>query len=80
MTDYISLRQLKVGESLTVHHVRGEAEMKRRLEDLGVVEGTKIFCLGKSPLGDPRAYLIRSAVIALRNRDAETVLGTGGTP
>ena len=59
-----------------VENVGGESCMKRRLEDLGVVSGTRIVCLMRSPLGDPCAYLIRGAVIALRKKDAQNVVGT----
>ncbi len=74
-TESLALSQLKVGESLIVSAVGGESAMKRRLEDLGVVEGAQISCLMQSPLGDPRAYWICGAVIALRAKDAEHVTG-----
>ena len=74
-TESLTLNQLRVGERLTVGTVCGEDAMKRRLEDLGVVEGTRIACLMKSPLGDPTAYLIRGAVIALRAKDAQRIVG-----
>ena len=41
-----------------------------RLLDLGLIPGTRVVCQGHSPAGDPAAYLIRGAVIALRARDA----------
>lgn len=72
----LTLNQLRVGDWLTVENVRGEDSMKRRLEDLGVVSGTRICCLMRSPLGDPCAYRIRGAVIALRSKDAQKITGT----
>lgn len=48
--------------------------MRRRFLDIGLVEGTEVVCLGASPLGDPRAYAVRGAVIAIRAADAATVL------
>ena len=47
--------------------------MRRRLQDMGLIEGTKVECIGVSPLGDPAAYLIRGAVVALRKSDAEGI-------
>ena len=44
-----------------------------RFMDIGLVEGTLVECLRKSPAGDPKAYLIRGAVIAIRKEDAATV-------
>ena len=48
--------------------------MRRRLLDIGLIEGTRVECLGKSPLGDPSAYLIRGAVIALRKDDCKNII------
>ena len=47
--------------------------LKRRLQDLGLIENTKIKSVYKSPLNDPKAYLIRESVIALRNEDAKHI-------
>ena len=47
--------------------------MVQRLKDIGLTEGTRVDCLMRSPLGDPVAYLIRGAVIALRKEDSQNV-------
>ena len=47
--------------------------MRRRLQDIGLISGTRVECVGVSPLGDPAAYLIRGAVIALRREDSDGV-------
>lgn len=75
MPDRMDLAALKPGESLWVEQVGGELTMRRRLTDLGLIAGTKVTCLGKSPAGDPAAYLIRGTVIALRKGDAAAVGG-----
>lgn len=67
------LNTLRVGESGVVAGVAGETAMRRRLFDLGLVPGTPVTCTAVSPAGDPAAYLIRGAVIALRGRDAAGV-------
>jgi DtxR family Mn-dependent transcriptional regulator len=46
---------------------------RRRLLDLGVVPGTRITTEFASPGGDPAAYLIRGALIALRRTQAELI-------
>ncbi len=46
----------------------------RRLLDIGLTKGATVECIGKSPCGDPKAFLIRGAVIALRNDDAKKVI------
>ena len=50
--------------------VAGERAMRRRLMDMGLIPGTRVTCVAASPAGDPSAYLIRGAVVALRARDA----------
>ena len=44
--------------------------LRQRLLDLGFVEGARVKRLFAAPSGDPAAYLIREAVIALRASDA----------
>ena len=58
----------------TVARLETKGELRKRLMDIGLVDGTTIECVRKSPAGDPKAYLIRGAVIALRNEDAATVI------
>ena len=40
---------------------------------LGLIPGTRVTCQGRSPAGDPAAYLVRGTVVALRARDAAAV-------
>lgn len=47
--------------------------IRRRLLDLGIVSGTKITAILKSPSGDPTAFEIRGSVIALRKEDANLI-------
>ena len=68
------LYELSEGEQGKVQEVHGQDSMCTRLRDIGFTRGTLLTCLGKSPLGDPTAYLVRGAVIALRKEDAAKVL------
>ncbi len=70
----MQLSALAIGERGRVKSVNADGSIRRRLFDIGVIEGTEVMCLGRSPLGDPAAYLIRGAVIALREEDAGTIL------
>lgn len=77
-----SLDEIKPGESAVVTSLLVHGSMRRRLLDIGLVEGTRVQCVGVSPLGDPAAYLIRGAVIAIRSADSRDVLvgeGADGT-
>lgn len=69
-----SLCDLKVGECGTVVSVKSKGDILRRLLDIGVISGTRVKCVLKSPLGDPTAYLIRGAVMALRKEDCLDVM------
>ena len=59
-----------MGESARVEEIAAGPDMRRRLLDLGLIRGTRVTCIARSPWGDPAAYLVRGAVIALREQDA----------
>ena len=73
MCEALCLSALREGESAYVTEVNAEPAMDRRLTDLGLVRGTRVTCVLRSPAGDPCAYLIRGALIALRRADADGV-------
>ncbi len=70
MEEGTSLDKLFPGRRALVEEVAAQGAMRRRLQDLGFVPGAQVECLGKSPMGDPKAYRVRGAVVALRGRDA----------
>lgn len=69
-----TMADLLPGEKGTVRGLKAKSGMRRRLQDLGLIEGTKIACVGQSPLGDPRCFMIRGAAIAIREADCEAVV------
>ncbi|HOJ48578.1 MAG TPA: FeoA family protein [Bacillota bacterium] len=69
-----TLKDLEEGQTARVKKLLSEGGIRRRLLDIGLIEGTEVECLQKSPAGDPVAYLIRGAVIALRSEDSCKVL------
>lgn len=70
----VTLKDVKIGSSCIVLKINAEGSIRRRFLDLGIVPGTSITALNRSPSGDPVAYLIRCAVIAIRSEDAEKIL------
>lgn len=68
------LDQLKEGESAGVIKLYCLGSIRRRLQDMGLVSGSRVTSLGRSPLGDPAAYDICGAVLALRDDDAHNIL------
>jgi ferrous iron transport protein A len=70
----IPLDKLPVGRSGKVRKITALGNARRRMLDLGMIYDTTIESLRKSPAGDPVAYQIRGAVIALRSEEASKVL------
>ncbi len=69
----LSLSQIKPGEKVLIKSLCATGNMKRRFLDIGLVKNTLVECVGQSPLGDPKAYLIRGAIIAIRSNDADKI-------
>ncbi len=74
--DQIALNQLPIGKKAHVSQLISDGALRRRLLDLGIIDGTEIQPLYKSPSGNPIAYLIRGAVIALRTDVSDRILVT----
>lgn len=74
MKNVISLNKINIGDTAAVKKINTCGSLRRRLMDIGLIENTDIECVGKSPLGDPSAYLIRGAVIAIRAQDCADIL------
>lgn len=69
-----SLNDIHPGQRATVRSLLSSGSMRRRLLDIGLIENTDVECLGRSPGGDPTAFLIRGAVIAIRSEDCGNIL------
>ncbi len=63
----ISLNCLPIGKKASVTSLLTDGTSRRRMLDLGMIDGTEIEPLYQSPSGNPVAYLVRGAVIALRS-------------
>ena len=69
----MNLQDAKVDSVVKVIKIDGNNELRRRFLDLGIITGTKIKDLFESPLGDPRAYLIRGTVLAIREEEGAMI-------
>lgn len=74
MSKIPTLNELKQGQKARVMKVTSKGTIRRRLQDMGFIEGSLVECLQRSPLGDPTAYLIKGCVIALRAEDSANIL------
>ena len=73
MCEILTLSALPIGQSAYVTHIHAQPDMELHLTDLGLIPGTKVVCVAESPAGDPKAYLIRGTLIALRNSDGNGI-------
>ncbi len=71
---YCYLCDIAPGQSAVVCKLLSEGSMRRRLLDIGLINDTTVECVGQSPLGDPKAFLIRGAVIAIRSEDCRNII------
>ena len=69
----MTLDQIGVGLTSIVTNLHSVAAERRRLLDLGILPGTVIETVMRSPLGDPIAYRIRGSVVALRHEQARMI-------
>ncbi len=67
------LSNLQPGDSACIGADSSKCRLGRRLLELGAVAGTRVECVANSPFGGLSAYLIRGAVIALRDDDADEI-------
>lgn len=74
MTTILRLDRLPIGAHGVVLSVGAEGPVRRRLLDLGLVPGTVVKSIRRSLAGDPTAFGIRGAVIALRAQEGSKVL------
>jgi len=73
-TEIVSLAELSPGTDCRIVSLELKGLLRRRLQDLGIVPGTMIGCIRRGPSGEPTAYLVRGAMIALRKEDAGQIL------
>lgn len=66
----MNLYELPLNTVGVVNNLNCNGNIRRRLLDLGLVKGTKITPVFKSPSGDPTAYEIRKTLIAIRKEDS----------
>lgn len=69
-----SLKEIKLDESCVIDSVLADNDMRKRFLDIGLIDNTEVRCVGESPAGDPKAFLIRGAVIAIRLCDCEKII------
>ncbi|MBR4701487.1 MAG: ferrous iron transport protein A [Oscillospiraceae bacterium] len=68
-----TLRDAKIGETVTVVKIHGEGAVKRRIMDMGITKNVEIYVRKVAPLGDPVELTVRGYELSLRKADAEMI-------
>ena len=69
-----TLDKFKIGETGLIKMVHGEGRVRRRLFDMGVTPGAKVYLRKKAPLGDPMEVTLRGYELTLRADEAKLVV------
>lgn len=68
-----TLRDAKIGETVTVVKLHGEGAVRRRIMDMGITKRTSVYIRKVAPLGDPIEVTVRNYELSLRKADAEMI-------
>lgn len=68
-----TLKDVKVGETVTVTRLNGTGPVKRRIMDMGITKGVEIYVRKVAPLGDPMELNVRGYELSVRKADAEMI-------
>ena len=69
-----TLKEAKIGETVTVVKLTGEGPVKRRIMDMGLTKGTLVHEKKSAPLGDPIELTVRGYELSIRKAEAENVI------
>ena len=68
-----TLKEVAVGQTVTVKKLSGAGPVKRRIMDMGITKGVEVYVRKVSPLGDPVEVTVRGYELSLRRADAEMI-------
>ena len=68
-----TLRNAKIGQTVTVTRLNGEGALRRRIMDMGITKGTPIYVRKVAPRGDPVEVTVRGYELSIRKGDAESI-------
>lgn len=69
----MTLKEVKIGQTVKVTKLNGEGAVKRRIMDMGITKGVEVFVRKVAPLGDPIEITVRGYELSLRKEDAEKI-------
>ena len=69
----MTLREVNVGQTVTVKKLSGDGPVKRRIMGMGITKGVSVYVRKVAPLGDPVEVTVRGYELSLRKADAEMI-------
>ena len=74
MNEFETLDKININEECIVIDILFDNKFSQRMNDIGIIENSKIKVLFKSIFNDTTVYLIKDSIIAIRNNDAKKIL------
>ena len=68
-----TLKDIRVGDTVSVKKLHGEGAVKRRIMDMGITKGVTVYVRKVAPLGDPVEVNVRGYELSIRKADAEMI-------
>ena len=68
-----TLKDIRVGDTVSVKKLHGEGAVKRRIMDLGITKGVEVYVRKVAPRGDPVEINVRGYELSLRKADAQMI-------
>lgn len=68
-----TLKQAKIGDTVSVVKLHGEGAVKRRIMDMGITKGVDVHVRKVAPLGDPIEVTVRGYELSIRRVDAKMI-------
>ena len=69
----MTLKDAKIGQTVTVTKITGEGAVKRRIMDMGITKGVEVYVRKVAPLGDPGEVTVRGYELSLRKADSQMI-------
>lgn len=69
----MTLKDAKIGQTVTVAKITGEGAVKRRIMDMGITKGVEVYVRKVAPLGDPVEVTVRGYELSLRKADSQMI-------
>lgn len=69
----MTLKDAKIGQTVTVTKITGEGAVKRRIMDMGITKGVEVYVRKVAPLGDPVEVTVRGYELSLRKAGSQMI-------